>query len=166
MIPEISFIETSAEASSQKKARKHFQENFPDADFIYEWLLVEWRTETNLMLASAAHPNHTVGMMSLFPNLGRGRSDAIGLGGHPTNGSNVTIKKLLTACMPLYHLFSSYPYDEVFQYMEEAGLETAEARDHLSYHSLLLSFPLVDTWLQDLNAAMRQFPSNGEVGLL
>lgn len=143
-----------------KKARKHFQENFPDSDFIYEWLFVDWRSTTNLMLASAAHPNHTVAVVSLFPNLGRGRSSAIGLGGHPSNGSNVTITTLLTACMPLHHLFASYPYDEVHQYMQEAKLDMSEMHDYRPYHGLLLNFPLVNTWLNDLEAAMREFPSN------
>lgn len=143
-----------------KKARKHFQDNFPDSDFIHEWLFVEWRSSTNLMLASAAHPNHTVAIVSLFPNLGRGKSNAIGFGGHPSNGSNATIVTLLTACMPLHHLFASYPYDEALQYMQEMKIDMSERHNYRPYHGLLLGFPLVNTWLSDLQAA-RELPSNG-----
>jgi hypothetical protein len=141
-----------------KKARELFRQNYPDADFIYDWTLFEWRKDTNLMLASAVHGNHTVALLSLFPNLGRGRSNAIGLGGHPTNSSNRTISMLLTACMPLHFLFADYPYDEVLDYLRDAKLDTAEMRDYQAYRGLLLTFPLVDAWLQDLKAAIRDFP--------
>lgn len=159
------FYKSVSGGKLSKKAQKHFRENFPEANFIYDWVLTEWRSATNLMLASAAHANHTVSIISLFPNLGRGKSNAIGFGGHPTNGSNVTIHMLLIACMPLYHLFDSFPYDEAWQYLRDMKLYGAETENYRNYHDLLLAFPLVDAWLRDPNAAMRDFPTKSEVEL-
>lgn len=141
-----------------RKAKALFKENYPESNYIYEWVLDEWRNNTSLMLSSAAHANHSVSMISLFPNLGRGNSNAIGLGGHPTNGSNVTIGILLTACMPLHNLFASYPYDEALGYLENAR----KMPDYRAYHGLLLIFPLVDAWLRDLEGAMQNFPPKAQ----
>lgn len=126
-----------------KKALVLFKESYPSADFIYECLMGEWRATTSLMLGAAVHGNHTVSMMSLFPNLGRGRSDAIGLRGHPTNGSNATLQKMMYACMPLHFLFSSIPYEETSSYLEQAGLDVADMEYYKRFYGLLLTFPLV-----------------------
>lgn len=145
-----------------KKARNIFKNKYPDATFIYEWVLDEWREGANLMLASAAHSNHAVAMISLFPNLGRGPSEAIGLGGYPTNGSNTTISMLFVASLPFFHMFENYPYGEVDGYIQEVGIDASRRAKYAAFFKLILTFPLVDTWLQDLDAARQDFPSGND----
>lgn len=136
-----------------RRARDILKREFPNEDILYDWLLTDWRRQTGLMLSAASHPTHTVSLISLFPNLGRGRSNAIGLEGHPTNGSNLTITKAFTASMPLYFIFSDFQRDQSVQFLEELNVSTEWMDDWSKLDKLILAFTLLDTWLSDPQSA-------------
>ncbi|MEM9288746.1 MAG: hypothetical protein AAGA36_10440 [Pseudomonadota bacterium] len=156
-----------------KQAKKNFKTAFPENEEIHEWLFTEWRDETLLMLSAAVHTNHSISFISFFPNIGGKAGFDVGLNGRPSNISRRTISLLITAFMPLAHLFSSYPYLAFVEPLSKDGVDINELQGARYFEMLSVFFVLVNTWLknpqianelplQECSASVDQFRNSGD----
>jgi hypothetical protein len=120
------------------------------ADFA-DWLWKDFRVELGKIVGAAAHSNHTVGLISLFPNLHSGRSSALGLDGFPNNGSLKTLGDALICSLPLAALHNHAPLFEPSKFFarempEEIAQAQAAAKDGARFGMI---FPVADSILRE-----------------
>ncbi|MFC4347408.1 hypothetical protein ACFO5Q_06080 [Kordiimonas lipolytica] len=95
-----------AKGKLRKLAVLAFNELTGSDDNLLEQYWNDFRKDTDDILSIAEHPNHTVGVISLYPNLGRSKSYGIGLRGQPSTISIATLNMIVTIVWELGRITS------------------------------------------------------------
>lgn len=145
------FFRRTSKGKLKKSALRGFAAAVPSLAEFGRWIWDEFRPEVDKVVGAAAHSNHTVGLISMFPNLHRGRSAAIGLGGFPNNGSLRTLNDALICAVPLAALHNQLPLFKPSNFFarelpEEAELAVRGASDGARFGML---FPVADSMMRE-----------------
>jgi hypothetical protein len=144
------FFRRTSKGKLKRSALKGFAAAVPNLAGFGGWVWNEFRADLEKIVGAAAHSNHTVGLISVFPNLHRGRSAAIGLGGFPNNGSLKTLSDALICAVPLAALHNQKPIFEPSEFFvrempDELDLATIGAQEGARLGML---FPVADSLMR------------------